>query len=156
MHTLPTPYPCKHERTGFCPPSPSGQNEGPRCVVGLQAAQELPGFLLHEELVFGAPTGHRLPGTGHLRGSEMVSSVQTQVVLTSKSRDVSRTSLSMLEASLCSLYFLGRPREAMPHLWALTVKQSRRLGQEKGGRSPGASQADEGTGMQGPGQLCQE
>lgn len=101
-------------------------------MVGLQAAQELPGFLLHEELVFGAPTGHRLPGTGHLRGSEMVSSVQTQVVLTSKSRDISRTSLSMLEASLCSLYFLGRPREAMPHLWASTVKQSRRLGQQRG------------------------
>lgn len=60
-------------------------------MAGLQAAQELPGFLLHEELVFGAPTGHRLPGTGHLRGSERVSSVQTQVVLTSKSGDVSRT-----------------------------------------------------------------
>lgn len=34
-------------------------------MAGLQAAQELPGFLLHEELVFGAPTGHRLPGMGH-------------------------------------------------------------------------------------------
>jgi hypothetical protein len=48
-------------RAGSCHSSPSGQNEGPRCVAGLQAAQELPGFLLHEELVFGAPTGHRLP-----------------------------------------------------------------------------------------------
>lgn len=44
-------------------------------MAGLQAAQELPGFLLHEELVFGAPTGHRLPGMGHLRGGERVSSV---------------------------------------------------------------------------------
>lgn len=54
--------------------APSGQNEGPRCVAGLQAAQELPGFLLHEELVFGAPTGHHLPGAGHLVG-ERVSSI---------------------------------------------------------------------------------
>lgn len=35
-------------------------------MAGLQAAQELPGFLLHEELVLGPPTGHGLPGTGHL------------------------------------------------------------------------------------------
>lgn len=44
-------------------------------MAGLQAAQELPGFLLHEELVFGAPTGHHLPGAGHLGGDERVSSV---------------------------------------------------------------------------------
>lgn len=43
-------------------------------MAGLQAAQELPGFLLHEELVFGAPTGHHLPGAGHLVG-ERVSSI---------------------------------------------------------------------------------
>lgn len=64
-------------RAGLFPASPSGQNEGPRCVAGLQTAQELPGLLLHEELVFSAPTGHRLPGTGHLKGGEGVSSVQT-------------------------------------------------------------------------------
>lgn len=44
-------------------------------MAGLQAAQELSGFLLHEELVFGAPAGHHLPCAGHLRQGEKVSSV---------------------------------------------------------------------------------
>ena len=51
---------------------PLRQDEGPRRVTGLQATQELPGFLLHEELVPGAPTGHRLPGAGHLGGGKGV------------------------------------------------------------------------------------
>lgn len=41
-------------------------------MAGLQAAQELPGFLLHEELVPGPPAGHRLPGAGHLGGGKRV------------------------------------------------------------------------------------
>lgn len=41
-------------------------------MAGLQAAQELPGFLLHEELVPGPPAGHHLPGTGHLGGGKKV------------------------------------------------------------------------------------
>lgn len=77
-------------------------------MAGLQAAQELPGFLLHEELVFGAPTGHRLPGTGHLRGGERVSSVQTLEVLT-------RTPPLSMDAG-SSLHFLGGSRGVRPHL----------------------------------------
>lgn len=32
-------------------------------MTGFQAAQKLPGFLLHEQVVPGAPTGHRGSGT---------------------------------------------------------------------------------------------
>lgn len=66
------PLPPVNMRMGSTQPSPSGQDEGPRRVAGLQAAQELPGFLLHEELVPGPPTGHRLPGAGHLGGGKKV------------------------------------------------------------------------------------
>lgn len=72
-------------------------------MAGLQAAQKLPGFLLHEELVFGAPAGHYLPGAGHLRGGERVSSVQTLVVPASKDGDISR--ILPLEASFGPLHF---------------------------------------------------
>lgn len=41
-------------------------------MAGLQAAQELPGFLLHEELVPGPSAGHHLPGAGHLGGGKKV------------------------------------------------------------------------------------
>ena len=51
---------------------PLGQDEGLRRVAGLQATQALLGFLLHEELVPGAPAGHRLPGAGHgVRGGKV-------------------------------------------------------------------------------------
>ena len=111
-------------RTGSQLPSPSGQDEGPRCVAGLQAAQELPGFLLHEELVLSPPTGHCLPGAGPLGEGKKVTnqagaacSQGTPVSLVGGAGDISMT--LPLDASLPVL----SPPSCWPwgchsHLWA--------------------------------------
>lgn len=121
---------------------PLRQDEGPRRVAGLQATQELPGFLLHEELVPGAPAGHRLPGAGHLGGGK---GVTTQAVAGAPREawrpwlgwggDISITLPPSRSHNLCSLHLPGGPAELVPSLGVLRDR-ARRLDQDTSPHPP--------------------
>lgn len=91
-------------------------------MAGLQAAQELPGLLLHEELVPGSPAGHCLPGAGHLGGGKKVTiqagavcsqGTLEEVNLMGGVGDISMT-LPLETSLLCSLQLPGGPGEVTP------------------------------------------